>query len=70
MHGNALKVRLSAPPVDGAANDQLIEVLADAFAVSRRAIRIVAGEGSRSKIVEISGVEQTALDRIAARFRR
>jgi uncharacterized protein (TIGR00251 family) len=63
-------VRLSAPPVDGAANEQLIEVLADAFAVSRSAVRIVAGEGSRSKIVEVFGVEQTAVDRIAARFRR
>ena len=50
IHGDALKVRLSAAPVDGAANDQLIEFLAKTFAVSRRAITIVAGERSRSKI--------------------
>lgn len=62
VHGDALKIRLTSPPVEGAANDELIELLADTFAVSRRAIRIVAGEHSRSKIVEIEGITEQAVD--------
>jgi uncharacterized protein len=56
VHGDALKVRLSAPPVEGAANDALVELLAHLFAVRRGAVRIVAGQASRSKVVEIDGV--------------
>lgn len=61
LHGDALKVRLAAPPVDGAANDALVELLAETFAVARRSIRILAGEHSRSKIVEIEGVTDGAV---------
>ena len=52
-HGDALKVRLAAPPVDGKANEALIEFLAGHYNVPRRNIRIVSGETSRRKIVEI-----------------
>jgi uncharacterized protein (TIGR00251 family) len=58
IHGDALKIRLSAPPVDGAANAALIEFLANTFAVSRRSVRILAGESSRSKVVEIDGITE------------
>ena len=58
IHGDALKIRVSAPPVDGAANAALIEFLADIFAVSRRSVRILAGESSRSKVVEIDGITE------------
>lgn len=53
---NAVLVRLSAPPVEGAANAELIEVLADAFDVPKRAITIVSGDRSRQKRVRIDGV--------------
>lgn len=56
MHGHALKIRLSAPPVDGAANEELVELLSRTFAVPRRSVRILAGAHSRSKIVEIEGI--------------
>jgi uncharacterized protein (TIGR00251 family) len=56
-------IRLAAPPVDGAANDALIEFLADALNVPRRAIRIAAGERSRRKRVEIEGVTMDAVAR-------
>ena len=56
----ALLVRLAAPPVDGAANAELIEVIARAFDVPRRAVDIVAGERSRTKSVRIAG--RTRLD--------
>lgn len=58
IHGDALKIRLSAPPVDGAANAALIKFLADIFAVGRRSVRILAGESSRSKVVEIDGITE------------
>lgn len=61
IHGDAIKVRLSAPPVDGAANEALVNFLSSIFAVPRRAIRILAGETSRSKVIEIEGVTARAI---------
>ena len=52
----ALVIRLAAPPVDGAANDALIEFLSDTLNVPRRAIRIVSGERGRRKRVAIDGL--------------
>ena len=65
VHGDALKIRLSAPPVDGVANAALIEFLAEIFAVSRRAVMILAGESSRLKIVEIEGITERAVHDVA-----
>jgi uncharacterized protein (TIGR00251 family) len=64
VHGDAMKIRLSAPPVDGAANDALVELIADALGVGRRAVRIVSGETSRSKVVEVEGVTAAAVLRL------
>ena len=61
----ALLVRLNAPPVEGAANDELVEVIADALGVARRAVTIIAGERSRTKRVRIAGV---AADHVASRL--
>ena len=55
LHGDALKVRLEAPPVDGAANDALIELFAESLGCPRNAVRVVSGMTSRRKIVEIDG---------------
>jgi uncharacterized protein (TIGR00251 family) len=60
IHGDALKVRLAAPPVDGAANEALVDFLSERFAVPRRAISIIAGAQSRAKVVEVAGI--TAAD--------
>ena len=60
-HGTALKVRLHAPPVDGAANDALVVLLADQLGISRRAVRVVAGSTSRAKTVEIDGTTKAAV---------
>jgi uncharacterized protein (TIGR00251 family) len=56
MEGNVLAVRLAAPPVEGAANKALIAFLADAFGVSRSAVRVESGARSRHKRVRISGI--------------
>jgi uncharacterized protein len=53
----AVLVRLNAPPVEGAANDELIDVIAKLFGVARRAVTIVSGERSRTKRVRVAGVD-------------
>lgn len=65
VHGAALKVRLHAPPVDGAANEELVKFLARSLGVARRAVRIVAGQTSRSKVVEIEGVSAASVQALA-----
>jgi hypothetical protein len=57
----ALRVRVAAPPVDGAANDELVRVLARALKVSRSAVAITAGGTSRLKRVAVSGIAPEAL---------
>lgn len=63
MHGAALSVRLAARPVEGAANRELIRVLADALGVSRSAVVLRAGEHGREKRVLVTGL--TAAEAIA-----
>jgi uncharacterized protein (TIGR00251 family) len=55
-HGDALKIRLAAPPVEGAANAELIAFLAKRLRVSKSAVQIVKGARARDKVVEIEGV--------------
>jgi uncharacterized protein len=68
-YGTALKVRLTAPPVDGAANQELIRLLAEEMGIARRDVRIKSGASSRTKTVEISGVDQAAVERLVPRGR-
>lgn len=68
-YGDALKVRLTAPPVDSAANDALIALLAELLGVSRQEVRIVAGASSRAKVVEVAGVSQEQVEELATRPR-
>jgi uncharacterized protein len=56
LHGDAIKVRLAAPPVDGAANAELVRFLAELLGVARSAVEIVSGETGRRKVVRIHGV--------------
>jgi hypothetical protein len=60
----ALLVRLAAPPVEGAANDALIEFLAERLGVTRRAVRIVSGERGRQKRVAVAGVTADLAQRL------
>lgn len=54
-HDGALRVRLKAAPVDGAANEELIRILAKAFDVPRTSVQIVSGHSSKRKLVSIGG---------------
>jgi uncharacterized protein len=53
--GEALKISVAAPPLDGRANDAVIEFLSGILAVPRSSVQLVAGEQSRNKIVRIAG---------------
>ena len=55
-----LKVKLTAPPVGGAANKQLLEILSEAFGIRRSAFRILKGISSRDKVVGIMGVDDVS----------
>lgn len=68
-HGSALKVRLTAPPVDGAANELLIELLAESLRVARRSVRILSGHSSRSKTIEADGVTSEEIHELASQLR-
>lgn len=54
--GGALKIKLTAPPVDGEANQALIEFLAGTLKIPKNKIRLVRGDTSRNKLVEIQGI--------------
>ena len=51
----SLKIRISSPPVDGAANEEVVKVLAKAFGVSKSNVTIVSGETSKTKRVRVIG---------------
>jgi hypothetical protein len=53
-----LRVRITAPPVGGAANDAVIKLLAKSLGVGRQDVRIVQGAAARTKIVEVAGIGQ------------
>ncbi len=53
VHDNALRVRIKAPPVDGAANRELVKLLAKTFVVPRSAILLITGTNSKNKVVRI-----------------
>ena len=56
LENGGLKIRLTAPPVDGAANEALVKFLADRFSVAKSQVEIVSGHTSRDTIVRVNGV--------------
>jgi uncharacterized protein len=60
-HDGAVKIRLAAPPVDGAANAALIEFIAERLHIARSRVRVAAGHTSRRKVIEIDGVTRDAI---------
>jgi uncharacterized protein (TIGR00251 family) len=61
---DVLLVKLAAAPVEGAANEALVELLAKAFDLPKRDVRVVSGERSRNKRVELTGVSQGAAEKM------
>ncbi len=56
IEADGLRVRLTAPPVEGAANEALIALLAERLGLPKRAVRVARGAAGRQKILEISGL--------------
>jgi uncharacterized protein len=63
-HDGALKIRIAAPPVEGAANRELVRFLAKIFKVPQCAVEIVSGANSKNKIIRVSGADVATLDRV------
>jgi len=56
IEGDVVKIKVTAPPVDGAANEQVIEIIAEAMKVRKSDVDIIRGSASRTKTVRIKGV--------------
>ena len=65
--GDALKLSLTAPPVEGRANQAVIEFFSDLFQIPRSSVTIASGETSRNKVVRVAGVSRAVVEqRLAA----
>jgi uncharacterized protein (TIGR00251 family) len=62
-HGDAWKVRVSAPPERGRANDAVLRLLATRLRIPRGSLAVVAGHGGRDKVVELHGLDATEAER-------
>lgn len=62
----SLRIRVAAPPVEGAANRELIRLLAKTFRVPQNAVEIVSGTGSKTKIIRVQGTTAAALARLVS----
>ncbi len=67
IQGDALKLRLNAPPVEGKANDECIRLLADILAVKKTQVTIIAGHAARTKTVAVAGIRAGAVAAIVPR---
>jgi len=63
-YNGALRVRIAAPPVEGAANRELIKVLAKSFKLPQNAVEIVSGANAKNKIVRIRGANAAKLEQL------
>ena len=64
IHGDALKIRLAAPPVDGKANAALIAFVAERLGVSKSAVSLKSGQTSRRKVLEVADAPPDCAQRL------
>ena len=60
LHGDSVKIKLHAPPVDGKANSELVKFIAESLSVSKSSVEIKSGQSSRKKVLFVSGVTADA----------
>ncbi len=65
LHGDALKIRLAAPPVDGKANEALIKFVAETLKLPKAAVNLKSGQTSRRKVLEISDCNEASFALLA-----
>ena len=63
-YNGALRIRIAAPPVDGAANRELIRILAKSLKLPQNAIEIVSGASSKTKVVRVRGADAATLEQL------
>ncbi len=56
-YGDAIKVKLTSPPVEGKANNELVEVLAKTLGIAKKNVEIISGKSSKNKIVKLYGIK-------------
>lgn len=61
LHGDALKIRLAAPPVDGKTNEALVKFVAETLKLPKSAVNLKSGQTSRRKVLEVQGAELGAI---------
>jgi uncharacterized protein (TIGR00251 family) len=64
LHGDALKIRLAAPPVDGKANEALVRFVAENLQLPKSAVSLKSGQTSRRKVLEVTGATAEAVARL------
>jgi hypothetical protein len=62
LHADSLKLKVHAPPVDGAANEEICRFFSKTFRIPLRSVRIIQGELSRAKVVELEGVSRELVE--------
>jgi uncharacterized protein len=62
-HGDGWKVRVTAPPEDGRANEAVLGLLAERLDLPRKALSLVSGHGGRDKVVRMAGISEAELER-------
>ena len=65
LHGDALKIRLAAPPVDGKANEALIKFMAERLGLARSDVTLKSGQTSRRKVLEVAGADAALIATLA-----
>jgi uncharacterized protein (TIGR00251 family) len=61
-HGDAWKVRVAAPPEGGRANEAVVRLVAETLSLPRDAVTLVSGHGTRDKIIQLAGLDQTQIE--------
>jgi len=64
MEGGAFKIRLTAPPVDGAANEALVRFLSGVLGIAKTRVEIVSGQTSREKRIRVGGMSEAEVRRL------
>ena len=68
LHDGRLKIKIAAPPVDGKANESLIEFLAKTFKISKSNIEILKGHTSKLKTIKLSGISENTYSSIINKY--
>jgi len=62
LYGDSLKVKLTSPPVEGKANNEIISVLSKVLGIKKKQIEIISGRSSKNKIIRLTGIEKSILE--------